>query len=232
MARNIPVVKYIYHQAFKNPRYNASNQNIPILSYENMRGSPYKDLNQLLKKEENIKQLILVDDNRQYSHPQQQINFMEINAATDKTFENIHQTKSFFEEGNMLAAANHIYFVAGLLAKVIKIAEKTNCTLSEALDQLLSPPDLDRTTVPLPKNTYRPNILIHYQTYYVKGLKKLQEINRTLRFSTKGKFFSDEYTLHPATPPFMAVPKGDGDEAETKESLPPSSPKQKETCLH
>lgn len=211
--RNIKLVEKIYAKAFQNPIYHASTPIIPVSSREHMRGSPFKDLKDWLKLGENINQMLLVDDDKRYQHPEQRANFMQITPATDEIFAQVYQKKP---PHAVQRAVDHIYCAVGIIAQAIKIAEKTGCTLTAGLAEVLEPTVVSQTTLPTNiENSEHSNTLFQYQTYYAKGLKKLKAINPQLQFSTAGRIFSDEYTLHPSTYPLMATPADDAGHAAT-----------------
>lgn len=216
-TRNLPLANDIYTKALGNPAYQTTPLNIQVCSQNHMVG-PHKDLERIVKTGEDLKQIILIDDNPHYNHPKQLANFMKISVATDNTFENIIQTESPIEDSD-IRAANHIFYITGLLTKVIKIAEK-GCSLSEAFCKVLVPPDPNGTVMSRDITAQdvheRPNTLFQYQTYYDKGLKHLQKINLRIQLVTPGKFFAEGYTLNPPQHHIM-VASSDGDALETKE---------------
>lgn len=196
VARNKPVVQRICTIAFQSLLNSGSYQTVFLFSRENMQGSPYKNLEFFLREGEDIHQTVLIDDDVQFRHPEQHANFVEICPATDETFKNVYKTKPAH---TVLHAANHIYCLTGAIAKAIKIAENTGCTLSAAFKQIVnrSAPNYPSSSVNS-KDTYTPTTLFQYQTHYLNGLKILKRfIDPKLQLATPGNIFSADYTLFP-----------------------------------
>lgn len=183
-VRNIPLVKGIFIKAFGNQAYELS-----IRSREDMGQEQYKNLTLLLKSGEDLKQMVLIDDNAEFCHPAQQANFIGVSEARDHTFKDI-MSRTYRKKDSNVRAANQSFYVAGLLNKAIQMAELHNITLSEALSQLKDKQD----SVHGNEHYYKLNA---YQTYYEEGLALLQKtINPTLELATQEKFFADGYTLN------------------------------------
>lgn len=181
-SRNGPLIVTIIQTAFFN---SGKHFDICLASHACMQGSPYKNIKILVKTPDTLEQTILMDDNVQYRHPNQLTNFMHICGATSKTFSKIFNNHPKHIDKN-LRRANHVFYMAGLCIKALKIAEKKGWSLSEALESLQQAKST--TTI-----NNQPCILTQYETYYKKGLSYLQCINPTVQPVTKHKLFADGY---------------------------------------
>jgi len=185
-ARNEPLVKTIMMKAFSVEIYDQMSLDPLVKSRENMNGHTHKNLMFSLKKGIHFPQIILIDDNIVSRHPEQEHHFMQIPYADYCVFKRVYTGEATVED---LQAANHVFYMTGLLYNSIIMAEKRNIPLSQALCDLQKNPD------PIATEPFLYKKLSEYQTYYEKGLDRLKILNPSLELVKRKIIFSNTYAL-------------------------------------
>jgi len=188
--RNNAIVEQIFIKAFDRKKYEEMKLNISVISTENINDDMYKDLEYLLKEGENLLQMVLIDYDQGYKHPKQNAQYMQVSVSFDSYLERILDLNHFDLES--VHNVNNVFYMTGLLASAIYMAENNGISLSGALSILqhtLNFSDAQKGR----QYCYK---LYGYQTYYEKGLRELQALNPTLQLVKQGKLFADNYMLN------------------------------------
>jgi len=187
------LVRQLLIKAFGENRYKDIRLNIHVISKENTNHSYQKNLNLLLDGKD-LLQMILIDYEKDYIYPGQELNFMKVSLSDSHRLES-SLSRSWNSVDNM-QYVNNIFYMTGLLNDTIEMAEKNGVTLVEALSAL------QRKTESKENREYY-HQLLGYQTYYEKGLTQLKTINSTLDLVREGKLLADDYRLNTTGAPMI-----------------------------
>lgn len=137
-------------------------------------GTKKKDLSRILSTND-LKDVILIDDNATYIAPGQERNVLLIRGTDQFPFYEFHKNYKDYpdEMGKYLLLMNHIFYITGLLSKITNL---NTHSIADNLFNLQYKQSSADETFELNQNIYNEKI------FYMDGLIELQKINKKLTF--------------------------------------------------
>lgn len=211
-VRNDLLVEHLLKLALGEARYLELLPTLKILSRDDLVQSPHsklkiKDLSKALEADEHMSNVILIDDNSNYSHPDQIINLLLLPYSPLLfDFDDVYTPRdSNVELQVIIKKVNAIFYISGMLLETISKARCLQLTLKDALFSLqykdCGNGDYERffnrlydpeSRCPLDEN----EISAYFSSVFEHGERLLQTANPELRMVEVNHFFSERYRVH------------------------------------